>query len=250
MVDALAIGEPIELATLRRITDPAAVEEADTRGLITLDPVAGGVEVRVAHPLYGEVRRRRAPSTRLRRLRGLVAAELAASDDRDDIRVVVRRATLSLDSDLTPDADLLVRAAHGAVWLADLTLADRLAEAAMRAGAGPEPSFVRAHALSWLSRGEEAEAVLAEIRTSELTDADHARFAFLRASNMLWALADPARAKELIDEASRTTPRQARSYIDAFLTVYWFAMDQPECGDGSVETASPWTSCRRSLAPR
>ena len=227
VVDALAIGEPIELATLRRITDPAAVEEADTRGLITLDPVAGGVEVRVAHPLYGEVRRRRAPSTRLRRLRGLVAGELAASDDRDDIRVVVRRATLSLDSDLTPDADLLVRAAYGAVWLADLTLADRLAEAAMRAGAGPETSFVRAHALSWLSRGQEAEAVLSEIRTSELTDADHARFAFLRASNMLWALADPARAKELIDEASRTTPLQARSYIDAFLTVYWFAMDQP-----------------------
>ena len=61
-----------------------------------------------------------------------------------------------------------------------------------------------------------------------MTDGDHARLAFLRASNMLWALGDPARAKEIIDEASRTTPPQARSYIDAFLTVYWFAMDQPE----------------------
>ena len=153
VIDALAVGEPIELAALTRITDPAAVEEADTRGLITLEPTDGGVEVRVAHPLYGEVRRKRAAPTRLRRLRGLVAAELAASDDRDDIRVVVRRATLSLDSDLTPDADLLVRAAHGAVWLADLPLADRLAEAAIRAGAGPEANFIRAHALSWLSRG-------------------------------------------------------------------------------------------------
>ena len=45
---------------------------------------------------------------------------------------------------------------------------------------------------------------------------------------MLWALGDPARAKELIDEASRTTPAHARTYIDAFLTVYWFAMDQPD----------------------
>jgi DNA-binding CsgD family transcriptional regulator len=228
VVDALAIGEPIELAALRRITDPAAVEEADTRGLITLEPVVGGVAVRVAHPLYGEVRRRRAAPTRLRRLRGRVAAELATSDDRDDIQVVVRRATLSLDSDLTPDADLLVRAAHGAVWLADLPLADRLAEAAVRAGAGPEPNFVRAHALSWLGRGEESDAVLAEIHTSELTDRDRARLAFLRASNLLWALGDPARAKEVIDEASRTTSPQARSYIDAFLTVYWFATDQPD----------------------
>jgi DNA-binding CsgD family transcriptional regulator len=228
VVDALAVAEPIELAALTRITDPAAVEEADTRGLIALEPVIGGVEVRVAHPLYGEIRRRRAAPTRLRRLRGLVADELAAADDRDDIQVVVRRATLSLDSDLTPDADLLVKAAQGAVWLADLPLADRLAEAAIRAGAGPEPNFVRAHALSWLGRGEEADEVLTGIHTSELTDVDNARFAFLRASNMLWALGDPPRAKEIIDDASRSTSPQARSYIDAFLTVYWFAMDQPD----------------------
>jgi DNA-binding CsgD family transcriptional regulator len=227
VIDALAVGEPIELAALTRITDPVSVEEADTRGLITLEPVVGDVEVRVAHPLYGEVRRRRAAPIRLRRLRGLVAAELAASDDRDDVRLVVRRATLSLDSDLTPDADVLVRAAYGAVWLADLPLADRLAEAAIRAGAGPEANFVRAHALSWLSRGEEADTVLAELRTSELTEGDHARSIFLQASNMLWVLADPARAKELIDDAAHTTSPEARGYIDAFLTVYWFAMDQP-----------------------
>ncbi|HXS22585.1 MAG TPA: hypothetical protein VN719_00005, partial [Gemmatimonadales bacterium] len=153
VIDLLAIGEPIELAALTRITDAAAVEEAETRGLITLEPAGAGIEVRVAHPLYGRVRRRRAAHSRLRRLRGLVASELAASSDRDDMRVVVRRATLSLDSDLKPDADLLIRAAHGAVWLADLALADRLAEAAIHAGAGPEPNFVRAHALSWLGRG-------------------------------------------------------------------------------------------------
>jgi DNA-binding NarL/FixJ family response regulator len=227
VIDALAVGEPIGLATLTRITDPAAVEEADTRGLIMLEPAIGGVEVRVAHPLYGEVRRKRAAPIRLRRLRGLVATELATADDCDDVGVVVRRAALSLDSDLVPDADLLVRAAHGAVWLADLPLADRLAQAAIGAGAGAEANFVRAHALSWLSRGEEAETLLGAIPARELTDVDRARFAFLRASNMLWVLADPARAKDLIDDASRTTSPQARSYIDAFLTVYWFAVDQP-----------------------
>ncbi len=234
VIDVLAVGEPIELATLTRITDAAAIEDAETRGLITLERAGGGIEVRVAHPLYGQVRRRRAAQSRLRRLRGLVASELAASSDRDDIRVVVRRATLSLDSDLAPDADLLVRAGHGAVWLADLPLADRLAAAAIRAGAGQEPNFVRAHALSWLGRGAEAEAVLAEVGTGQLSDRDRARLAFLRCSNMLWALGDPVRAKELIDEASRTAPSHARTYIDAFLTVYWFAMDQP---DAAVQAA-------------
>ena len=227
VIDVLAVGEPIDLEVLTRITDEAAVEEAETRGVIKLEPARRSIEVRVAHPLYGQVRRKRAAHIRLRRLRGLIATELAASTDRDDIRVVVRRATLSLDSDLTPDADLLVRAAHGAVWLADLPLADRLAEAAIDAGAGPEPNLLRAHALSWLGRGEEAEAVLADVRTDQLSDEDRARFAFLRSSNLMWALGDPVRAKEFIDEASRVAPARARTYIDAFLTVYWFAMDQP-----------------------
>ena len=71
MVDVLAVAEPLALSALRRIVDSAAIEEADNRGLIALDPVADGVEVRVAHPLYGEVRRKRVASTRLRRLRGL-----------------------------------------------------------------------------------------------------------------------------------------------------------------------------------
>ncbi|MCA2338455.1 helix-turn-helix transcriptional regulator, partial [Mycobacterium avium] len=95
VVDVLAVGEPIELGSLTRITDPAAVEEADVRGLLTLDQVDGRVEVRVAHPLYAEVRKRRAAPTRLRRLRGLVAAELATAG-RADVRAVVRRAVLSL----------------------------------------------------------------------------------------------------------------------------------------------------------
>lgn len=228
VIDLLAVGEPIELATLSRMTDSGAVEEADVRGLITVEEAGSGIEVRVAHPMYGEVRRARAAPTRLRRLRGLVATELAAADDHDDVRVVVRRAALSLDSDLAPDADLLVRAAHGAVWLADLALADRLAEAAVNAGGGPEPTLIRAHALSWLGHGEEAEAVFAGIRDSELTDQERARFAFLRSSNMLWALGDPTRAKAIIDEAVRDAPPHARTYIDAFLTVYWFAMDQPQ----------------------
>lgn len=236
VIDALAVGEPIELASLIRITDPAAVEDADRRGLIAVDRVDGRVEVHVAHPLYGEVRRNRAAPTSLRRLRGLVAYELANCDGRDDMRIVVRRAALSLDCDVTPDPELLVRAAQGAVWLADLPLADRLAEAAIRAGAGGEANFVRAYALSWLSRGQQADTVLADIPTSELSDADTARLAFLRAANKLFTLADPAGAKKLIDDASRTASPRTRSCIDAFLTVYWAAMGKPEAAKASSKT--------------
>ena len=120
--------------------------------------------------------------------------------------------------------------------MADLPLADRLADAAIRAGAGPEPNFVRAHALSWLGRGEEAESVLAAVSTEGLSDIERARLAFLRASNLLWAIGDPARAKAVIDDAAHVAPAGDRTYIDAFLTVYWFATDRPDLAVEAAES--------------
>ena len=235
VLDIVAVGEPIDLAALARITDRQAVEEAETRGLVTLDRGDEGVEVRAAHPLYAELRRSRAPSSRLRRLRGLLVTELAAGD-KDDIRLVVRRAALSLDSDLEPDADLLVTAAQGAVWLADLPLAERLSDAAIRAGGVAEANFVRAHALSWLSRGEEADNALVDIPTDGFTDKDRARVAFLRATNMLWTLADPGRAKQLIDTVASTVSLSGRACIDAFLAAYWAAMGKPKSATEASES--------------
>lgn len=228
VVDVLAVGEPLELAALKRITGPDAVEQADIRGLITVETVGSQVEVRLAHPLYGEVRRKRAAPTRLRRLRGLLANQLAMGDDRDDIRTVVRRAALNLDSDLEPDPDLFTRAAQGASWLADLPLAERLADAAVRAGADAEASLIRGRALTWLGRGEEGDAAFAGIDTSGLSGARRARVAMLRAGNLLWSLQDPSGAKKFIDDASKTIPPDSRSCIDAFLAVYWAGQAKPE----------------------
>lgn len=241
VVDLLAVGEPIELATLQRITDPESVEEANIRGLISVGPGDSGVQARVAHPLYGEIRRTRAPSTTLRRLRGLVATQLAAGPDRDELRVVVRRASLSLDSDLPPDTDLLVRAAKGAIWLADLHLAGRLAEAAIAGGAGADAHFLHAHALSWSFRGTEAERALAELTARQWNDRDRARFVYLRATNLLWALSRPDEAKALVDAVSVgsvSVGSEGRSWIDAFLVIYWFATDRPAAALEAAKTVT------------
>ncbi|CAM4193102.1 Transcriptional regulatory protein DevR (DosR) [Mycobacterium basiliense] len=228
VVDSLAVGEPLDLAALTRITDRAAIEDADMRGLITLGEVDDRVEVRLAHPLYGELRRKRAAATRLRRLRGQVALELAASDDRDEVRTVVRRAVLSIDSDLVPDPDLLIRAAEGAMFLADAPAADRLAAAAVRAGAGAQAYKIRAFALAWQGRGAEADAVLAGTPTDGLTEADCMFLIGQRAFNKLWGLADPDGAKELIDEAARMATTSTRNFSDAYQIVYWASMAQPK----------------------
>lgn len=226
VVDVVAVGEPIAMRSLTRITDPAAIEEADRRGLVSFEPGGDTVEVRLAHPLYGEVRRSRAPQTTLRRLRGLVGTELGGSDHHDDIHTVVRRGALSLDSDLPPDVDLLLTAARGAAWMMDLALADRLAEGAIRAGGGPEARIVRAFVLSLQGAGSEAEELLAEVDSTRLTDRDRARLTFLRAVNLFFTMARPRRAKELIDDLSALAIPQHPS-LNAFSCVYWAGMGNP-----------------------
>ncbi|TQC42217.1 LuxR family transcriptional regulator [Rhodococcus sp. WS4] len=222
VIDVLAVGEPLDTTLLARITDPDAIEEADARGLIAIDRVGTGTQLqaRVAHPLYGEVRRARAAPMRLRRLRGKVSAALAGVGG-DDMRVTVRRAALSLDSDLPPDPELYTKAANGAIWLADLVLADRLAAAAIAAGGGVEASYIRAHALSWLSRGDEADTVLAKIPTAGFSAPETSRLVFLRAINLIWALGRPEDAKSLIDIAATSSSPDGLPALTAFHTVYW-----------------------------
>ncbi len=227
VLDVLAVAEPLDLAALSRITGPEAVEDADIRGLITLDKMPGRMDVRLAHPLYGEIRRERAAPTRLRRLKGLIATRLAVLEGAEEVQNLVRRAALSVDSDLTPDADLLAAGAQGAVSLADMTLADRLADAAIRAGAGLQAYFIRSWALAW-ANPREADAVLASIPAVGLTEQEGAMLAGFRFSNLLWGLADPDGAKTVLDEASRRASSRTRGWVDPLYIMYWASMASPE----------------------
>jgi predicted ATPase len=87
----------------------------------------------------------------------------------------------------------------------------------------------------------------AAVEAAGFTDADHARVAFLRATNMLWTLADPAGAKEHIDAAAQTISR-AEGSITAFLTVYWAAMASRK-SPAHYRMTLPWTSYLTSLVP-
>ncbi|MGE2729371.1 LuxR C-terminal-related transcriptional regulator [Mycolicibacterium vaccae] len=251
VVDALAVGEPLELHSLVRIAGPEAVEEADRRGLVAYDRAFDGVTVSLAHPLYGEVRRQRAPETALRRLRGRIVGELASSERRGEVQTVVRRAALSLDSDIPPDADLLLDAARAAAGMLDLSLAQRLSEAAIAAGAGLQARLIQACALSWSGNGYEAESLLAEIEPSALSEDDRAQTTLLRAVNQLFTLADPEAARTLID---RTPPDSAaaRHCIAVFWCIYWAALGRPAAvaehagellTDGSTDQVQDHLAC-------
>ena len=231
VLDALAVGEPIELAALQRITDPDAVEEADVRGLIRLDDV----DDRDRSPDGAPAVRRGAQETarrrrRLRRLRGLLAVELAGADDRDDVRMVVRRGALTLDSDLEPDADAADPSRAGRD-LPGGSAARRSAGEGGRAGrrrtGSPVPACARVVVAGPRTRSRGAAGRGPGRRVDATRSRRGSRICGRATCCGRWL--SPMRAKEVIDEgAARVAPGRRGMCIDAVRAVYWFAVDRPD----------------------
>jgi DNA-binding CsgD family transcriptional regulator len=224
VIDVLTFGEPLGVPLLAELTDATAVEAAEARGLIEVYSDGQRLQARLAHPLYGEVQRARIGTLHARRLRGRIAGALAATGGRRP-GDTLRRALLTLDSDLAPDPVLLTDAAGRATELGDLALAERLARAAVAAGGGFEPQLILGNALGWSGRGDEAETELATLGALACSDAQRAQAAIPRLATLAFTLKRPDETERVLDAVASTISDDTaaldltgmRSVIDAFL---------------------------------
>lgn len=223
VLDVLALAEPLGVDLLAGLVAARAVERAEARGLVELVTSGRRVEARLAHPLYGEVRRAQCGRLRARRLRGEVAGALARTGARrsDDM---LRQAVLAVDSDLPPDAELLGAAGQRALDLGDCALAERLAAAAIAAGGGFASRMTLVWALCYTGRSQDVGTWLAELAASATTDEERVGVATLLAVGLFWdtdareraeaVLADALAA--LTDEAFRTQLVATRATFDVY----------------------------------
>lgn len=234
VLDLLAVGEPLEVSLLGRLVDPLAVETAESDGLVTVTRSGAKIEARLAHPLYGEVRRGRTGQLRRRRLRGLLAQALAASGA-ERAELTLRRAVLTLESDLPPDPALFTDGARAASELLDVPLAEKLLAAAVLSGGGRDAQLAHAYALSMLSRGEEAETILASLADLGSADTGRAQVAVVRACNLFWDLGRQAQAEAVLDQARATlTDADALDALDAIGSAIGCLLGR---GDAAMRTA-------------
>ncbi|MGH3673399.1 MAG: helix-turn-helix transcriptional regulator, partial [Pseudonocardiaceae bacterium] len=198
VIEVLAFSEPLGVTLLAGLTDADAVEQTEARGLVEVYRDGRRWQTRLAHPLYGEVQRAQMSVLHARRLRSRIAQALADTGDRR-AGDTVRRAVLTLDSDLKPDPVLLTNATRRATELGDLTLTVRVARAAVTAGGGFESRLLLGNALSWSGRGAETDTELAALDTLACTDAQRAQATILRVTNLALALRRPAEAERVLD---------------------------------------------------
>ncbi|MFY9918534.1 MAG: AAA family ATPase, partial [Mycobacterium sp.] len=211
VVDTLSQCEPLAVDVLCNVADRSDLEAAEQMRLVTVERSGNERMARLAHPLFGELRRAGAGEMYLSRIRGKLAQGLGEKADAD-MQSTVRRALLTLESDLAPDPDLFVDAARFAMTLLDLDLADRFAAAAVAAGAAEAPG-VQVMNLVLRGRGDDAEKFLKEI-TSDSTEDTH-RWSTVRAANLIWTLGRPADAAAILDDlaAGPESPTEQASRV-------------------------------------
>ncbi len=215
VVDMLSQCEPLAVDALCDLVARTDLEIAERMRLVTIERIGGELLARLAHPLFGELRRSTAGEMYLSNIRGKLAGRLAKQTDAD-AQATVRRALLALESDLPPDGPLYLQAAQYAMTLLDLELADRFATAAVAAGA-PDAPNVQALNLLLLGRGKQAEDVLRVIGSDGAEDAN--QWATLRAANLIWMLGRTADASALLAGLAAgpetTADRFARAAVEA-----------------------------------
>ena len=175
-LEVVAHGEPLGVAPLEREFGADVLASLERRGLVSIVRDGVRMEVRLAHPLYGEVVRARLPETRRRQVNRALREVLTASGARrrDD---VLRIGAAQVVAGGPFDPAVLLAAAHTARARSDLALAERLAEAAVAAGAGFEADLLLARLHFLQGRSEEAERELAALAGRAVTDAQRVELA-------------------------------------------------------------------------
>lgn len=215
VIELVAFGEPIGAHLLVQATGDAELEGAEERGLVRVIGHDRRTNVRLAHPLYGEVVRRACPVIRTRRLKAQLAdlVEATGARRRDDL---LRVAVWRLDSGSAQDPQPLLRAAGQAFARFDVPLAARLARAALETGGGFDAAELLATILMFGDQPDEAIAVLDSITDEITSDPRRSRWLTVRGMVAYWGLSRADTIEEIAAAAAGLPDPADRARVRAF----------------------------------
>ncbi|MBV9319038.1 MAG: ATP-binding protein, partial [Mycobacterium sp.] len=204
-VEVLATAELLDWEVLRELCDAEALANLERRGLIQLVADRSAMVARLNHPVIGEAAIRLAGVVRSRQLNGMLAQALQkhmeAGGRRSglpDVRSQIRLAQFMMRSDLSPDLELIIRAAANALTMSTVSLGGELARFAYDRGGGLPAALVLANALSWQGRGDEAEAVLAHVDPDGEDELLTIRWGCQRAANLFSVCGQVEQARQVL----------------------------------------------------
>ncbi|MFC4131288.1 AAA family ATPase [Hamadaea flava] len=216
VLELVALGEPIGLNLIQRECGEGPVAQAEDSLLIRVVEDGKRQNVRLTHPIYGEVLRHSISVTRAHKRRAQLA-ELIESTGARRRQDLLRVAVLRLDSRTATDPSQLLRAAGLAFADLDTRLAARLAEAANNAGAGFPAQELFATAVGLNGDPQKALELLDEAAREHTSDWEVARIAVARSVQQMTAIDDSDPLAVLDDAIGRVTDPTTRAWIRAHI---------------------------------
>lgn len=200
VLDYLAFAGPLGPLELGALLDSEAAENLESDGLIVSSLDGRRLQIRLAHPIYGDVIRSRMPTLRLTKMARTLAdvVEGTGARRRED---TLRVASWRLSGGGGGSPELMFAAAVAARRSYDFPLAERLARFAVQAGAGFEADLLLAQLAGLLGRGRDAEGRLAALAGWATDDDQRSRVALSRLDNAYMHL-EPATHRVIADEAA------------------------------------------------
>ncbi|MFM9035543.1 MAG: AAA family ATPase [Mycobacterium sp.] len=212
----LCVFEPLPLADLVTLAGEPAVAAAVDAGVARCHANS----VYSGHPLFLEQLGYALDRSEVQRLRTAVAAQLAGTPSQTP-GYRLARTLITLQGGGAVDADDVVNAAREALRLGDLALAERLARGVLDRGEHFEARLALSSAMAWQGRGREAEAVLAAIDPSTLSEEQMMAWALPRAANQFWMLSEPERATTFLHNMrGRAGARTSHITLDALSATF------------------------------
>ena len=189
VVDVVALAEPIGLALLDSLSDPAAVRECEAKGILVTERGGRRLEARLEHPLYADVvRDAMRPTTSTQLAKDVAEALLATGAHRVGDRL--RAAALLVMASAPADLDLLLGASAEARSLADFELAERFGRAAVELHGGAAATVDLASTLYWRGHHREVVALLSSGVLDDAPEDDAGRGAMFVAQALFFGLGD------------------------------------------------------------
>ena len=216
VLEYLTVENPLSLADASALAGRDAVTDAEAAGAVVVD----GDRVRPVHPLFVDAVRNGLGGPELRRLRTQLVDRLAGSSP-GSVVDRLRLAVLALDSDSPQPLAELAAAAEESLRLGDLELSERLGRAAVDRSPDLSIRLTLAYALAWQGRGREADAVLADVDPSTLSETELIAWALPRAANQFWMLSEPERATAFLRTTrGRVSTPVAQTTLDALSATF------------------------------
>lgn len=218
LLELLAFGEPLGCEPLVRLGASRVLASTERAGLVVSERNGRRLDVRLAHPLYAEVIRRRTSPLRQRDTYRILAQTLDVTGARragDKPRLVRWRLAAGLPTDPS-----LVRVAAETLVRKDFGQAVQLATEAVQLGGGFSAKYLLAQIRVAGGQPREAAGLLESLAGEAVSDEQRGRVSAAAAANLAFGLGEPARAAAALVDVEDSVARDEVTTVRAAMLAH------------------------------